>query len=108
MAERAFRRGFAHLERYGLSFDAWVYHTQLGELVELADAFPNTTIVLDHVGAPIGVAEWSAKRAEVLAQWEQDMRALADRPNVRVKVGGMGMMVFGFGFERQARTGHGK
>jgi L-fuconolactonase len=104
MAEPAFRRGFAQLDRYGLIYDAWLYHTQLRELIDLADAFPNTTLVLDHVGAPMGVAEWRAKRAEVLGQWERDLRTLAERPNVRVKVGGMGMIVFGFGFERADRS----
>lgn len=100
MSDRAFRQGFAQLDRFGLSFDAWMYHTQLDEVIDLADAFPNTTIVLDHVGAPIGVAEFRAKRGEVLAQWEKSLRALAARPNVSVKLGGMGMTVFGFGFER--------
>jgi predicted TIM-barrel fold metal-dependent hydrolase len=99
MSEREFRVGFAQLDRFGLSFDAWIYHTQLLELVELADAFPSTTIVLNHVGAPIGVAEWKPRRAEVLEQWTAGLRALAERRNVYVKVGGMGMAVFGFGFE---------
>jgi L-fuconolactonase len=103
MSEPAFRRGFGQLDRFNLSFDAWLYHTQLGELVELADAFPNTTIVLNHVGAPIGVAEFRPKRAEVLEQWKRGLRALAARRNVCVKVGGMGMTVFGFGFERAER-----
>ena len=103
MADRAFRRGFAQLDRFGLSFDAWIYHTQLDELIDLADAFPNTPIVLDHVGAPIGVAEFRPQRAEVIAQWETALRALAARPNVRVKVGGMGMTMFGFGFEHAER-----
>ncbi|MCC6196876.1 MAG: amidohydrolase family protein [Burkholderiales bacterium] len=104
LLEPGFRRGFAHLERCGLSFDAWLYHTQLHELVDLADAFPNTIIVVDHVGAPMGVAEWRPKRLEVLAQWERDLRALAARPNVCVKIGGMGMVVFGFGFEHSDRA----
>lgn len=103
LLDSAFRRGFGYLDRWGLSFDAWVYHTQLPELIDLADAFPNTTIVLDHIGAPMGVAEWRAKRTEVLADWEKNLRALAARPNVRVKIGGMGMTVFGFGFEHGER-----
>src|SRR5215472_11172344 len=49
------REGFARLAPLGLSFDAWMYHTQLGELVDLARAFPDTQIVLDHVGGPIGL-----------------------------------------------------
>jgi hypothetical protein len=34
------REGFARLAPLGLSFDAWMYHTQLGELVDLARTFP--------------------------------------------------------------------
>jgi predicted TIM-barrel fold metal-dependent hydrolase len=103
LADSAFRRGFAWLDRFGLSFDAWIYHTQLGELADLADAFPNTPIILDHVGAVIGVAEFSSQRTAVFADWEKGMCALAARPNVCVKVGGMGMPVFGFGFEYAER-----
>ena len=99
MSDPAFRRGFAQLGRYGLSFDAWIYHTQLDELIDLAGAYPDTTIVLDHIGAPIGVAEYRARRAEVQERWRKGLRALAQLPNVRVKIGGMGMTVFGFGFE---------
>src|SRR3984893_4943381 len=49
------REGFARLAPLGLSFDAWMYHTQLGELVDLARAFPETPIVLDRVGGGIGL-----------------------------------------------------
>lgn len=103
MADAAFRRGFALLERHRLSFDALVYHTQLRELAALADAFPRTTIVLNHVGMPVGVLDFAAQRSAVRRQWEQDMRLLAQRPNVVVKVGGMGMPIFGFGFEQGER-----
>ncbi|MFP3606459.1 amidohydrolase family protein [Paraburkholderia sp. SIMBA_053] len=103
LGETAFRQGFSELAPRGLSFDAWVYHTQLRELLELADTFPQTTIVLNHVGGPIGVAEYRSKRDEVLGQWTRGMRDLAARPNIRVKIGGMGMAVFGFGFERKDR-----
>ncbi|WIX82360.1 hypothetical protein QRX50_17130 [Amycolatopsis carbonis] len=39
----------------GLTFDAWCYHPQLGEVTDLARAFPDTRIVLDHCGGPLGV-----------------------------------------------------
>ncbi|MEJ8848198.1 amidohydrolase family protein [Variovorax rhizosphaerae] len=103
MADAGFRRAFAQLERHRLNFDALVYHTQLRELAELADAFPRTTIVLNHVGMPVGVLDFASQRAEVRRDWEKDMRALARRPNVVVKVGGMGMPIFGFGFEHGDR-----
>src|SRR5215208_4663167 len=36
----SFREGLARLTRLGLSFDAWLYHPQLADVVELACAFP--------------------------------------------------------------------
>jgi predicted TIM-barrel fold metal-dependent hydrolase len=85
------REGFAHLARLGLTFDAWMYHPQLGELVELARAFPNTPIVLNHVGGPIGLGRFDGKRDAVLADWRASIKAVAACPNVHIKIGGMGM-----------------
>jgi L-fuconolactonase len=90
------REGFARLAPLGLSFDAWVYHTQLGELVDLARAFPETQIVLDHVGGPIGLGRYAGKRDGVFADWSGRNRELAACPNVHVKLGGLGMRMFGF------------
>ena len=99
LADTRFRQGFALLERFDLSFDALVFHTQLAEVAALADAFPHTRIVLNHVGTVLGVAGYRAHRESVFAVWENNMRALARRPNISVKIGGMGMLLFGFGFE---------
>jgi predicted TIM-barrel fold metal-dependent hydrolase len=90
------REGFTRLAPLGLSFDAWVYHTQLGELIDLARAFPQTQIVLDHVGGPIGLGPYAGKRAEVFAEWRGRIRELAACPNVHIKLGGLGMRMFGF------------
>jgi L-fuconolactonase len=90
------REGFARLAPLGLSFDAWMYHTQLGELVDLARAFPETPIVLDHVGGPIGLGPYAGKRDEVFAAWSEKIRELAGCPNVHIKLGGLGMRMFGF------------
>ena len=90
------REGFARLGPLGLSFDAWMYHTQLGELVDVARAFPGTPIVLDHVGGPIGLGPYAGKRGEVFAAWSEKIRELAGCPNVHVKLGGLGMRMFGF------------
>jgi L-fuconolactonase len=90
------REGFARLAPLGLSFDAWMYHTQLGELVDLARAFPETQIVLDHVGGPIGLGRYASKRDEVFAEWSGWIRELAACPNVHIKLGGLGMRMFGF------------
>jgi L-fuconolactonase len=99
LREAAVREGCAWLAQYGLSFDIWAYHHQLDEVIELADACPSTRLVLDHVGGVIGVAEYAPRRDEVRAIWKDAMRRLAMRPNVSVKLGGLGMPVFGFGFE---------
>ncbi len=96
LADRRVREGFARLAPLGLGFDAWVYHTQLGELVDLARAFPQTPIVLDHVGGAIGLGRYAGRRDEVFAEWSSGIRALAACPNVHIKLGGLGMRMFGF------------
>jgi L-fuconolactonase len=90
------REGFAKLAPLGLGFDAWMYHTQLGELVELARAFPETQIVLDHVGGPISLGPYAGRRDEVFTAWSARIRELAACPNVHIKLGGLGMRMFGF------------
>ena len=98
LLDTQFRRGFACLAARGLSFDAWMYHTQLGELADLADAFPATTMVLNHVGGPLGIGPYAGRRAEVFGEWKAAIRDLARRDNVVVKLGGLGMRMFGFDF----------
>jgi len=90
------REGFARLAPLGLSFDAWMYYTQLSELVDLARAFPGTQIVLDHVGGAIGLGPHAGKRDEVFVAWSRQLHELATCPNVSVKLGGLGMRMFGF------------
>jgi L-fuconolactonase len=106
MADASFLRGMAQLAARGLHFEAWLFHHQLRELAALAQACPDTTIVLNHVGAPIGVQEYRGQRAQVLAEWRAGLMALAALDNVVVKIGGLGMPVFGFGFEQGARPAH--
>ena len=84
LMDRKVREGFTRLAPLGLSFDAWMYHTQLGELVDLARAYPQTPIVLDHVGGPIGLGPYAGRRDE------------AGCLNVHIKLGGLGMRLFGF------------
>lgn len=100
MEDRAFREGFRVLANNGLTFDAWLYHPQIPELTALARAFPEARIVLDHVGGPLGIGRYEGKRDEVFAAWQPAIRELAGCPNVFVKLGGLGMRINGFGFER--------
>ena len=74
------REGFAQLAPLGLSFDAFMYHTQLADLLDLARAFPATPIVMNHVGGPIGLGRYKGKRDEVFAEWNKSIWALAAAP----------------------------
>jgi L-fuconolactonase len=86
-----FRKGFAHIAPQGLSFDAWLLEPQLPELIDLARAFPETAIVLDHVGTPLGIASYEGGQDERFPIWRDNIIALAALPNVHVKLGGLGM-----------------
>ncbi len=98
-----FREGFACLQKYGLSFDAWQYYTQLMELADLARAFPDTPIIVNHWGGLLGVGPYAGKREEVFQEWKHRMAELATCPNVVVKLGGIGMPRGGFGWHEQGR-----
>ena len=98
MQDAAFRRGFAWLERHGLSFDAWLYHTQLDQVLDLARAFPGVPIVINHAGGPLGSGRYRGRRDEIFPAWRAGMQALAACPNVHVKLGGLAMVVNGFNF----------
>jgi len=101
LGDARFRRGFAELAPRGLTFDAWLYHPQLPELTDLAKAFPDTTIILDHFGGPLGIGPYAGRRAEVFGVWKTAIRVLADCPNVVVKLGGLVMPLNGFGFHKR-------
>jgi len=96
LLDRQVREGFAQLAPLGLSFDAFMYHPQLGDLVDLARAYPATPIVLNHVGGPIGLGRYKGKRDAVFADWSARVSELASCPNVHVKLGGLGMRMLGF------------
>ncbi len=98
LGDRRFRAGFARLAPLKLSFEAWLYHTQLDELADLAGAFPETTIILNHVGGCVGIGPFAGRRAEVFAEWRQRIRQLTPYPNVFIKLGGLGMKIVGLGF----------
>lgn len=90
-ASAAFRAGFAELGKRGLTFDAWVFEPQLGEVLDLASAFPEQPMVLDHCGGPLALGSFRGTLRERFEGWRQSIRALAQCPNVVVKLGGLGM-----------------
>ncbi len=100
-AQPAFRDGMRELGKRGLTFEAWQYHPQLPDVIALARAVPETNIVLDHVGGPLGIGPYAGKRDEIFAQWSAGIRELARCPNVWVKLGGLGMPTCGFGHHKR-------
>jgi len=96
LRDPAFLRGFADLAERRLTFDAWLYSTQLADVVVLAREYPTTTIVLDHYGTPAGVlgpigartGRTAEDRASILAAWRDDLAAVAACPNVVSKQSG--------------------
>jgi len=103
--DTAFERGFALLERFGLSYDCWQTSTverdfeSLPRVAALAKAYPGVTIVLNHLGCTVGPDMGAA----AFERWKADLSALAfECPNVVCKVGGIQMPVNGFGFEKRA------
>lgn len=100
--DTAFRQGFARLAPLGLSFDAWLFQPQLGELVALARDFPQTLIVLNHLGGILGSGVYEGRRHELFTAWSRSMHELATCSNLVVKIGGLGMRINGFGFEKGA------
>lgn len=94
-----FADGVRELAKRDLTFDAWVYHEQLGEVAALARAVPECTIVLDHIGGPLGIGSYAEHPDEVDDVWRAGLREVAGYPNVTVKLGGIGMPRFGGAFE---------
>jgi len=103
-SDTSFREGFSRLATFGLSYDAWNYHPQIPELTDLARAFPETTIILDHFGGVLGVGAYADKRDEVFEQWKNDIASLAECANVVVKLGGLAMPLNGFGWEQLEKS----
>jgi L-fuconolactonase len=104
----AFRAGYAALAGLGARFDAWMYHHQLKGFAELARAYPEVAVVLDHAGTPPaiggpygGLGETAAERERIRGEWREGMAALAALPHVHVKLSGLLMPILGFGFHER-------
>jgi L-fuconolactonase len=101
LLDRTFREGYACLSRFGLSFESWIYHPQVTEFASLARAFPDTPIILDHIGGRLGIGAYAGKEKEVFPVWRRNIEELAECSNASIKLGGMGMHVSGFDFEKK-------
>ncbi|MFT5430879.1 MAG: L-fuconolactonase [Myxococcota bacterium] len=99
----SFRDGARVLADMGLSFDAWQYHPQLHEVVELARAVPGLVMVVNHIGGPLAIGGYLGRDAEVRADWQAGIEALAGLPNVYMKLGGLGTVRSGATWDEDDR-----
>jgi predicted TIM-barrel fold metal-dependent hydrolase len=90
LSDTKFRQGAAALANYGLSMDTGCFHPQLMDMAAFAAAIPNLTMVLNHVGGPLTIGRYAADPAATFAEWKKGMTELAKRPNMMVKLGGLG------------------
>lgn len=98
LKDSTFREGIACLRKHKLSFETFIYFHQLNEFIDLARAFPDITMIINHIGGPLGVGPYASKRSEVFREWKSKITELAECPNVFVKLGGLGMPECGFGW----------
>ena len=103
LAQADFRSGLQRLTSLDLSFDAWAFHPQLSDVVDLARAFPSARIVMGHVGAPLGYGPYTGKREEVFASWKAGITELARCDNVVMKLGGMMMRNAAYDYRTQPK-----
>lgn len=94
----AFRAGLARLGERGLSYDCWLFHHQNVEFAALARSAPETTMVLDHFGTPVGVGRFAGRHDEIFEDWKRDIAEIAACENTVAKLGGLAMPDNGFGY----------
>ena len=100
--EADFRAGVRKLGELGYTYDTWHFYHQNRDFLALAQAVPETTMILDHFGTPLGVGAYAGRQEEIFAQWQQDIAAIAECPNVVAKLGGLAMPDNGFGWDTRA------
>jgi len=98
-----FQKGVRRLGQRGLTYESWHYHFQLRDFYTLARSTPDTIIILDHFGIPLGTKSFQNQREEIYQQWQRDIARLAECPNVYAKLGGMAMPDNGYGWDRGGR-----
>ena len=82
MLRPEFRRGIGRLREFDLAYDLLLFPRHLPVAVTLVDEFPDQPFVLDHIAKP-------AIRDGLFSPWREDLKRLAERPNVSCKLSGM-------------------
>ena len=96
MADESFRAGARVLASMGLSLDIMLAFPQLNEVAEFAQAVPEVSIILNHLGGVSRTGIYAGKDDEIVPAWREGIAAVARNPNVTCKLGGMGMPRWGF------------
>jgi predicted TIM-barrel fold metal-dependent hydrolase len=98
MARADFRAGLARLTRLGLSLDAWQFHPQMPDVIDLARACPDANIIVGHCGGLLGYGRHAGKKDEIITAWTADVAELARSENVTMKLGGMTMRLAAYDY----------
>ena len=102
LLDSTFTQGVKQLAEHQLAYECSLYHLQIAELSQLAARCPQTTIILNHLGAPTGVGRFANQRERVFNQWQHDIKVLSSYDNVIVKLGGLTMSRCGFGWHKRS------
>ena len=98
-----FLAGLRVLGKNDFTYDTWHYHYQNSEFAEMVRKVPDTQIILDHFGTPLGVGPYADKREEIFIQWKEDIKEISKSENVYIKIGGMAMPDNGFGWNTREK-----
>jgi len=101
-----FRQGLRELGKLGRAFDLWVFHPQLNDALALVKALPDVRFVLGHCGGPLGYGPYRGRHDDVFEAWRPAMQALAECPNVWVKLGGIINRLASFNFHDAEKPIH--
>jgi len=93
-----FIEGAKVLAQKGMRLDIMQSFPQLPEIAEFAKAVPDLPIIVNHVGGVSRVGIYAGKDDEIIPVWKEGINAVAACPNVTMKLGGLGMPRFGFGW----------
>ena len=97
---KEFQQGASRLGRLGYTYDTWHFYHQNREFADLARSVPETTMILDHFGTPLGVGAYAGRQNEIFEQWKKEITEISKCPNVYAKLGGLAMPDNGFGWDK--------
>ncbi|MCH8894342.1 MAG: amidohydrolase family protein [Chloroflexi bacterium] len=98
LANADFLEGAKVLSQSGLCLDLMQSFPQLPEIADFAKAVPDLPVIVNHIGGVSRVGIYANKDDEIIPHWREGIAAVAACPNVTMKLGGMGMPRFGYGW----------